>query len=128
MKREGLALAQGQETGNLIDLGAREHNGRNRAAARILLRLQDGIGGNLSTQIRRCIEHDPMPLIGGYGKACLRARRHARVASPCELANRTSAIPLREATTCRSTENDGGQAPHSTGTGRKKENQISAGR
>ena len=43
-------------------------------------------------------------VVGGDGKACLGAWFHPGVAGPGELADRTPAIPLREAAPCRSTQ------------------------
>jgi len=57
-----------------------------------------------------------MLAVGANGEARLCARFNPPVAGPSESADRASAIPLRKTATCRCTEHDGGQSPHSRGS------------
>ena len=112
---ETLAFAQRQQPGHLIDLGTGQDHGADRTAARAGPRLQCRRCQELRAQVRRGVEQNPMLAVSGDGEACLGARLCAPVAGPGETADRTLTIPLRKAAACRSTEYDGGQAPHSRG-------------
>ena len=119
-----LAFAQRQEAGDLIDLGAGQNNGGDRAVARAGARLQRRRRQQLGAQIGRSIEQNPMLAVSGDSEASLRTRLNPRVARPSEPTHRTPTIPLRKSTTRRCTEDDGGQAPHSRGSSEDAKMQI----
>src|SRR5262249_2714442 len=105
-----LALTQREQTRRLIDLGAGEDNGRDRAGAPVGFWMESGSGANLRAQIGRSVDQEPLLAVGGHGEARLRGRFHGRLARPREAANRTATIPLRKTTARRRTEDDGDQA------------------
>ena len=110
--RKGLALAQMQQSGNLVDLGAGQHDRFDGTAAHLPLRLQHRRRLKLRAQVRRSVQQRPAPAIGRDGKARLRALAHARIALPCQTADGTPAIPLRIAAAGRRAEDDGRQPTH----------------
>jgi tetratricopeptide (TPR) repeat protein len=126
------ALAQMQQARGLIDFAAGQHDGRDRRAARVAARMQCRRRLQLGAQIGRGIEQHPVLAVSRNGEARLGAWLDAFVAGPGEAANRTSAIPLRKASTRRGTDNDGGKAaqtaPHSRGLQKRVADQNSAGR
>src|SRR5256885_12288795 len=68
----------------------------------------------LLAQIRRCIDQKPVLAVGTDRDRCLDALKLGMFGSRCP-ANRTSAIPLRNATTCRGAEDD--DAKHDSSPG-----------
>ena len=112
IEREFLALAQIEQAGDLVDLGAGEHHGRDRAVAQSLARLEHAGGGELGAQVGRGVEQRPVRAVGRHGYARLGAKLNPVVALPSEATDRATAIPLGIAPAGRSTKHDGGQAPH----------------
>ena len=126
-ERERLALAQAQQAGHLIDLGAGQHHRLDRAAARCRARMQRGRSPNCWRRSGEALTSTQFsPSADTARLACVRGT-HARVASPGQAAHRATAIPLRKAPARRRAEHDGGQAPHS-GLSASASDQNSAGR
>src|SRR4029077_82472 len=124
--RERFALAQAQETCDLVDLGAGEYDGLYRAAAHTRPRMQRLRLAQLLRKIRRCVEQDPIFTVAGDGEACLAARKNPGIAGPGQATHRATTIPLWKTPTCRRTEHKGGEASHPAGLDGR--NQSSAGR
>jgi hypothetical protein len=103
---EGLALAQAQEPGDVVDVGARDDDGADRGIAQRTAGPKGRIVTDLLRQVGRGVEERPGAVIAGDGDARLGARRDARVAVPGERADGTAAIPLREAAAGRGAEDE----------------------
>ena len=112
VERERLALAQIEQAGDLVDLGAGEHHRRDRAVAQSLARVERAGSGELGAQVGGGVEQHPVRAVGRYGYARLGAKLNPAVALPSEATDRATAIPLGIAPASRSTNHDGGQAPH----------------
>ncbi len=78
----------------------------------------------LRPQIGRGIEKNPSLAVGADGKTCLSSRFHPPITGPSEATDRAAAIPLWKASTGRSTEDDGGQAPHSGNAKRNRRSEF----
>ena len=62
IQREGRALAQGQQSGDLVDLATGQHHGVDRAAAQSALRIQRRRRSDLRRQIRGRVDQCPAPV------------------------------------------------------------------
>ena len=90
-KGEGLALTQGEEACHIVDLAARQYHGLD---GRIAQPARGGpkpaIRQDLLTQIRRCVDDDPIAAVRRDGDGCLRAggacspARAARLTGPLQ--------------------------------------------
>jgi hypothetical protein len=92
-----LALAQAQEPGDVVDVGAREHDGADRGIAARAAGPKVRVVADLLRQVGGGVEQGPGAVIAGDGDARLGARRDARIAVPGERADGAAAIPLRKA-------------------------------
>ena len=124
---ERLAFAQAQQARNLVDFGAGEHHGLDRAPARCRARVQRLRSPKLLRKVGRSVDQEPVFAVGAHGKACLRARPRTQVTGPCQAACRAPTVPLWKTSPCRRAEHDGSEAPHSRPT-RMRRDQNSAGR
>jgi hypothetical protein len=106
-KREILALAKREKTRNLIDFGAGQNHGSDRAVAHAGARLKRRRRANLRGQIGRAVDENPVGTIAGNRDARLCTSTRTRVTGPSELATRATTIPLRKTAPRRRTKNDG---------------------
>jgi hypothetical protein len=109
---KGLPFPQGKKPGDLVDLGACQHDAADRRVAGRTARMQRWRGDDLCPQVGGSIDKQPMLAIGRNGDTRLRAKGNPGIALPCEAAHRAKIIPLRKAAAGGRTEHNGGQPPH----------------
>ncbi len=103
-QHEGLAFPHRQQAGDVIDLGAGQHDRAHRRIAQAFARPKALVLQQLLTCVGRCVEHDPALAIGAHGDRSLCTPLGARGPFPSALAGRRIAIPLRKASAGRRTE------------------------
>ena len=122
--RERLTLPQAQQAGDLIDLGAGEDHGFDRASTRSHARMQRLGSPKLLREVGRGVDQDPVFAVRRDREACLGARPNAYVTRPCQPACRATTVPLRKTSPRRRAEHDGGEAPHSGPTRMRRGSEL----
>ena len=108
--RERLALAQGEQSRRVVDVGVGEQRGGDRRTPALAFRLHRGRRQDLLAQVDRGVEQQPALAVGADREARLRARLHAPIAVPGKAADAAVTIPLRHAATPSRAENERAEA------------------
>ena len=106
INRKGRTLAHRQQPGDRVDLAIGQDHARDRAVAELaMFGMQLRRRNKLLAQVGRGVDEKPVLAVGADRDRALGARKFRIFASRCP-ANRTSAIPLRNTTTCRGAQDD----------------------
>jgi hypothetical protein len=103
---ERLPLAQGQESGEHVDIAARQQDVRDRRRTEALRGVQERRAIDLLAQIRRGIQDRPVFAISAYSQTRLRASGRGGVTQPRPSARHGVGIPLRKTAPCGRAQHD----------------------